>query len=56
MYLGGGGIHGHPNGPAAGVRAIRHAWTAASKGQSPKQAIADCPDLSASFQRWGGEQ
>lgn len=53
MYLGGGGIHGHPNGPAAGVRAIRHAWAAAGAGLTPAQAAADCPDLAASFQRWG---
>lgn len=29
MYLGGGSIQGHPNGPAAGVGAIRRAWAAA---------------------------
>jgi ribulose 1,5-bisphosphate carboxylase large subunit-like protein len=34
LYLGGGGIMGHPAGPGAGVRAIRQAWDA---------AVADVP-------------
>jgi ribulose-bisphosphate carboxylase large chain len=32
MYLAGGGILGHPGGPAAGVTAIRQAWEAAAGG------------------------
>ncbi|CAM3277454.1 3-oxo-isoapionate-4-phosphate decarboxylase OiaX [Paracoccus nototheniae] len=54
MYLGGGGIHGHPGGPAAGVRAIRAAWAAASQGLTPDQATARDPDLRAAYDRWGG--
>lgn len=34
MYLAGGGIQGHPDGPTAGVRAIQQAWEAAVSGQS----------------------
>ncbi|GHG31471.1 3-oxo-isoapionate-4-phosphate decarboxylase OiaX [Paracoccus aerius] len=53
MYLGGGGIHGHPNGAAAGVRAIRRAWQAAADGESLQQAAANHPDLAASLAKWG---
>lgn len=53
MYLGGGGIHGHPAGPAAGVRAIRDAWQAASEGLTPEEAAAQSPELAAAFATWG---
>ncbi len=53
MYLGGGGIHGHPNGPAAGVRAIRRAWAAAAAGETLQDAAKTDPDLSASLAKWG---
>ena len=55
MYLGGGGIHGHPNGAAAGVRAIRRAWQAAADGESLRQAAVDHPDLAASLAKWGND-
>lgn len=54
MYLGGGGIHGHPNGPAAGVRAIRRAWAAAAAGETLQAAARDDADLAASLAKWGG--
>ncbi len=53
MYLGGGGIHGHPMGPAAGVRAIRQAWDAAAKGLSLADKARDHPELAASLTKWG---
>lgn len=53
MYLGGGGIHGHPNGPASGVRAIRRAWQAAAAGETLQDAARDHPDLAASLAKWG---
>ena len=34
MYLGGGGIHGHPMGPQGGVKAIRQAWDSSLANQS----------------------
>ncbi|WP_103174299.1 3-oxo-isoapionate-4-phosphate decarboxylase OiaX [Paracoccus sp. SY] len=55
MYLGGGGIHGHPHGAAAGVRAIRRAWQAAADGESLQQAAANDTDLAASLAKWGSE-
>ncbi|ORE98422.1 3-oxo-isoapionate-4-phosphate decarboxylase OiaX [Aurantimonas sp. 22II-16-19i] len=53
MYLGGGGIHGHPMGPAAGVRAIRQAWQAAEAGESLAAKARDHPELAASLAKWG---
>ena len=53
MYLGGGGIHGHPMGPAAGVRAIRQAWDAAAEGLSLADKARDHPELAASLTKWG---
>ena len=53
MYLCGGGIHGHPHGPAAGVRAIRHAWEAAAEGVSLEVKAKHHPELAASLARWG---
>ncbi len=53
MYLGGGGIHGHPNGAAAGVRAIRQAWQAAESGLTLPEMAKSCPELAASLAKWG---
>lgn len=53
MYLGGGGIHGHPMGVAAGVRAIRQAWEAAEAGESLEAKARDHPELAASLSKWG---
>ena len=53
MYLGGGGIHGHPGGAAAGVRAIRQAWKAAAEGVSLEDKARIHPELAASLAKWG---
>ena len=53
MYLSGGGIHGHPDGPKAGVRAIRQAWEAAAEGVSLIDKAKDNTELAASLARWG---
>ncbi|SIS92698.1 3-oxo-isoapionate-4-phosphate decarboxylase OiaX [Paracoccus saliphilus] len=53
MYLGGGGIHGHPMGPAAGIRAIRQAWEAAGKGLELADYAKTHPELAASLKRFG---
>lgn len=53
MYLGGGGIHGHPMGPAAGVRAIRQAWAAAAEGAGLADYARGHPELAASLAKWG---
>ncbi|ADZ90859.1 RuBisCO large subunit C-terminal-like domain-containing protein [Marinomonas mediterranea] len=45
MYLGGGGIHGHPMGAVGGVKAIRQAWDASLKDQSLEQYALTHPEL-----------
>jgi len=40
LMLAGGGIAGHPDGPAAGVRSLRQAWTAAVSGDPLADAAA----------------
>ena len=52
MYLGGGGIHGHPMGPAAGVRAIRQAWSAAEAGIPLADYARNHPELAASLAKF----
>lgn len=53
MYLGGGGIHGHPMGPAAGIRAIRQAWEAAERGVELADYATTHPELAASLKKFG---
>ena len=53
MYLSGGGIHGHPGGPAAGVLAIRQAWEAAAEDVSLEDKARTHKELAASLHRWG---
>lgn len=52
MYLGGGGIHGHPGGAAAGVAAIRQAWAAAEAGVALDDYARDHPELAASLAKF----
>ncbi|WCB95329.1 3-oxo-isoapionate-4-phosphate decarboxylase [Baekduia alba] len=53
MYMCGGGIQGHPDGPAAGVRAVRAAWDAAIAGVPLAAMAADVPALAQSLERFG---
>jgi ribulose-bisphosphate carboxylase large chain len=56
LYLAGGGIQAHPDGPAAGVRALQRWWQAAVEGLSMDEAIRIYPELArskAKFQRGG---
>jgi ribulose-bisphosphate carboxylase large chain len=43
LVLAGGGIHGHPDGSAAGVAAMREAWASAERGESVEDALASSP-------------
>lgn len=45
LYLSGAGIQGHPDGIAAGVQAIRDAWTAAAEGVTFQGAVAQSKPL-----------
>lgn len=53
MYLGGGGIHGHPMGASAGVAAIRQAWEAAERGLELDAYAETHPELATSLAKWG---
>ncbi|MCA9236346.1 MAG: ribulose-bisphosphate carboxylase large subunit family protein [Planctomycetales bacterium] len=45
LYMAGGGILAHPDGPAAGVAALHEAWEAAAAGLTLQQAIGEYPAL-----------
>jgi 3-oxoisoapionate-4-phosphate decarboxylase len=53
MYLCGGGIVSHPQGPAAGVRAVRQAWEAAVEDIPLSDYARDHPELAASIDKFG---
>lgn len=55
MYLGGGGIHGHPSGPAAGVTAIRQAWDATVAGATLTEYAKTHAELAASLDKFGAK-
>jgi ribulose-bisphosphate carboxylase large chain len=53
LYLAGGGILAHPDGPAAGARALRTWWDAAVERLSLDQAIRKYPELATSLATFG---
>lgn len=53
LVLSGGGIHGHPQGSAAGVLAMREAWDAATSGEPLDQRAAAVPALAAALTTFG---
>jgi len=53
LYMAGGGIMAHPDGPAAGVRALRKWWEAAVEGLSADQAATHYPELAKSVAKFG---
>ena len=53
LYQAGGGIMAHPDGPAAGVRALRLWWETAVEGLSVEQAAAKHPLLARSVEKFG---
>ena len=54
LVLAGGGIHGHPTGPAAGVRAMRSAWDAALAGEDLDHRARTDADLAVALATFGG--
>jgi ribulose-bisphosphate carboxylase large chain len=54
MYLAGGGIMAHPDGPAAGLTAIRQAWEAAVAGISLDEYAATHAELAAQLRKFRG--
>lgn len=55
LYMAGGGIMAHPDGPAGGVRALRQAWEAAVAGLSLEEAGRRHPELARSIAKFGGK-
>ena len=49
LYLAGGGISGHPMGPAAGVESLRLAWQAAIFGEDLESFARTHPSLAAAL-------
>lgn len=56
MYLAGGGIHGHPDGPAAGVAAIHQAWQATIAGTPLTEYAKTHSELAASLCKFGANE
>ncbi len=56
MYLAGGGVMAHPNGPGAGIIALRQSWEAAVAG-IPLEIYADTrPELAAALDKYARVQ
>jgi ribulose-bisphosphate carboxylase large chain len=53
LILAGGGIHGHPDGAAAGVASMRAAWASAESGESAHEALATSPALRRAAEVFG---
>jgi ribulose-bisphosphate carboxylase large chain len=53
LYMAGGGIAAHPDGPAAGVRSLQKWWEAAVEGLTMEQAAAKYPELQKSVEKFG---
>jgi ribulose-bisphosphate carboxylase large chain len=53
LFMSGGGIMAHPDGPTAGVISIRQAWDAVRAGQDLASAAASRPELAAALRMFG---
>ncbi|TGQ68440.1 MAG: ribulose 1,5-bisphosphate carboxylase [Mesorhizobium sp.] len=53
LYLCGGGIVSHPDGPGAGVRAVQQAWQAAVEGIELADYARDHTELARSIEKFG---
>jgi ribulose-bisphosphate carboxylase large chain len=54
IFAAGGGILGHPQGPAAGVRSLQQAWEAAISGTPVADYAAAHPELQAALEQFSG--
>ena len=55
LYMAGGGIMAHPDGPGGGVRALQQAWEGAVNGLTLEQAASQYPEFAASVKKFGGK-
>lgn len=53
LYMAGGGIMAHPDGPAGGVTALREAWQAAVDGLSVEEGAKKYPAFAKSVEKFG---
>ncbi|WP_368932831.1 ribulose-bisphosphate carboxylase large subunit family protein [Achromobacter xylosoxidans] len=53
LFMSGGGILAHPDGPAAGVQSIRQAWQAVRAGQDLVAFAAEAPELRRALAHFG---
>lgn len=53
LVLAGGGIHGHPDGAAAGVQSMRDAWASAERGETAAEAFARSAPLRRAAEVFG---
>jgi 3-oxoisoapionate-4-phosphate decarboxylase len=56
MYLCGGGVVSHPDGPASGVLAVQQAWQAAVAGVPLEEYAKDHPELAQSLAKFGARR
>lgn len=54
MYLAGGGIMAHPDGAAAGVRALQQSWEVARTGTPLNDYARSHAELAGALERFGG--
>jgi ribulose-bisphosphate carboxylase large chain len=54
LFMAGGGIMAHPDGPAAGVASIRQAWDAVQKGETLDTAAQASAELQRALAFFGG--
>jgi ribulose-bisphosphate carboxylase large chain len=53
MFMSGGGILAHPDGPAAGVASIRQAWAATRAGMPLERFASQAPELARALAFFG---
>jgi len=53
LFMAGGGIIAHPDGPAAGVKSLRQAWEALAQGEALAAAATTRPELRAALGFFG---
>ncbi|WP_254544223.1 type III ribulose-bisphosphate carboxylase [Halomarina pelagica] len=51
----GGGVHGHPDGTAAGAKALRQSIDATVEGTPLEEYAEDHPELAVAIEKWGTE-
>lgn len=54
LFMAGGGIMAHPDGPAAGVMSIRQSWQATMAGETLRQASVEATELRRALEFFGG--